>query len=126
MMPVIILGIGACIGVCWSGRSTHMNNLDWYTKVTLFCKAYQSCTECPFFLLQVQDRDIPFGDKHCFTSKQALQQLSSWLSESIQQDQESMGCDDRTDNRWLKDLLKGQFGEDEEDMDAFFLDEEVL
>ncbi len=101
-----------------------MNNLDWYTKVTLFCKAYQSCTECPFFLMQVKERDIPFEGKRCFTSKQALELLSSWLSESSQQEQENKDCSDRTDNQWLKDLLRGQFGEEEEEMDAFYLDDE--
>jgi len=103
-----------------------MNNLDWYTKVTLFCKAYHSCTECPFFLMQIQDRDIPFEEKYCFTSKQALEQLSSWLSESSHQEQDGMSCDDNADNQWLKDLLKGQFGEEEEDMDAFYLDDEFI
>jgi len=103
-----------------------MNNLDWYTKVTLFCKAYQTCTECPFFLMQIQDRDIPFEEKRCFTSKEALEQLSSWLSESSDQGQLDMNCGDGADNQWLKDLLKGQFGEEEEDMDAFYLDDEFI
>ena len=103
-----------------------MNNLDWYTKVTLFCKAYQSCTECPFFLLQGEDAEIPFEEKHCFTSKKALENLSSWLSESSQQEHEEMSCGEKEDNQWLKDLLKGQFGEEEEDMDAFYLEDDLL
>jgi len=125
-MFVIFLGTEACLGVCLAGRRKHMNNLDWYTKVTLFCKAYQSCTECPFFLMQIQDKDIPFEEKRCFTSKEALEQLSVWLSESSNQEQEGINCGDGTDNQWLKDLLKGQFGEDEEDTDAFYLDEEFI
>lgn len=103
-----------------------MNNLDWYTKVTLFCKAYQTCTECPFFLLQVQDAEIPFVEKRCFTSKQALESLSFWLSESSDQELDDLSCEESADNQWLKDLLKGQFGEDDEDMDAFYLDDEFI
>ena len=103
-----------------------MNNLDWYTQVTLCCKAYQSCTECPFFLMHIKDTDIPFEEKRCFTSKQALESLSSWLSESSQQGQEGKSCGASEDNQWLKDLLKGQFGEEEEDMDAFYLDDEFV
>ena len=103
-----------------------MNNLDWYTKVTLFCKAFQTCTECPFFLMQIQDKEIPFEGKICFSSKQALEQLSSWLSESSQQEQDSISYGDRTDNQWLQDLLKGQFGDDEEDIDAFYLDDDLV
>lgn len=103
-----------------------MNNLDWYTKVTLFCKAYQSCSECPFFLMQLQDSDLPFAEKGCFKEKEALQQLSSWLSESSHQGQEGQKSDEGPDNQWLKDLLKGQFGEEEEDMDAFYLEEEFV
>jgi len=103
-----------------------MNNLDWYTKVTLFCKGYTSCTECPFFLLNMQDSDIPFVEKRCFTSRQALESLSSWLSESSQQEQEVLSCAEREDNQWLKDLLKGQFGEEGEDIDAFYLDDELV
>lgn len=103
-----------------------MNNLDWYTKVTLFCKAYKTCTECPFYLMQIQDAQLPFEEKACFTSKQALEQLSSWLSESSQQGQDLMSCDDIEDNQWLKDLLKGQFGDDEEDIDAFCLQDDFI
>lgn len=103
-----------------------MNNLDWYTKVTLFCKAYQTCTECPFFLVQIQEEEIPFEEKICFKSKQALEALSSWLSESSQREQEVISAGDRADNQWLKDLLKGQFDEDEEDIDAFYLDEDFI
>lgn len=99
-----------------------MNNLDWYTKVTLFCKTYQTCAECPFFLMQIQNSGLPFEEKKCFASKQALEQLSSWLSEPSQQEQDLMSCDTIPDNQWLKDLLKGQFGEDDEDMDVFYLD----
>jgi len=72
--------------------------------------------------MQIRDRDIPFEEKCCFTSKEALGQLSSWLSESSHQEQMDSNCGDGADNQWLKDLLKGQFGEDEEDMDAFYLD----
>ncbi|HKL59761.1 MAG TPA: hypothetical protein VJ863_07680 [Sphaerochaeta sp.] len=103
-----------------------MNNLDWYTKVTLFCKAYQSCTECPFFLMEIQDKGLPFEEKRCFTSRQELEKLSSWLSESSQQEQELMSCGGKEDNQWLKDLLKGQFGEEEEDMDAFYLEDDLF
>ena len=103
-----------------------MNNLDWYTKVTLFCKAYQTCTECPFFLIQIQDKEIPYKEKRCFTSKQDLENLSSWLSESGHREQEMLIPDERTDNQWLKDLLKGQFGDEDEDIDAFYLDDEFI
>ena len=103
-----------------------MNNLDWYTKVTLFCKAYKTCTECPFFLMQIQDAEIPFIEKRCFTSKQELESLSSWLSESSHHEHEDMNCGKSADNQWLKDLLKGQFDEEEEDIDAFYLDDEFV
>lgn len=116
----------AVFGVCLPKGSKHMNNLDWYTKVTLFCKAYQSCRECPFFLMQIQDRDFPFEEKRCFKSKDALEKLSCWLSESSKHEQEGMARGEGPDNQWLKDLLKGQFGEDEEDMDAFYLEEEFV
>ncbi len=103
-----------------------MNNLDWYTKVTLFCRAYQSCTECPFFLIQGRQIDVAIDGKRCFTSKKALEDLSSWLSESSQQEQEDLHCDAGEDNQWLKDLLKGQFGEETDDIDAFYLEDDLL
>lgn len=103
-----------------------MNNLDWYTKVTLFCKGYQTCTECPFFLMQEMDTEIPLTEKRCFTSRQALENLSSWLSESSRQEPTAKAPGEKNDQQWLKDLLKGQFGEEDDDMDAFYLDDEFI
>ncbi|MDD4573890.1 MAG: hypothetical protein PHR69_06710 [Sphaerochaeta sp.] len=103
-----------------------MNNLDWYTKVTIFCKAYQTCAECPYFLIHIQDTDTPHEGKRCFTSKQALEQLSSWLSESNQEEIDAYPSDEDADNQWLKDLLKGQFGDDEEDIDALYLTDDFI
>ncbi|HKL57034.1 MAG TPA: hypothetical protein VJ854_01435 [Sphaerochaeta sp.] len=103
-----------------------MNNLDWYTKVTLFCKAYQSCTECPFFLLQGKEETLSLEGKKCFTSKEALEQLSDWLSQPIHYEQELQSCSAMPDNQWLKDLLKGEFGEDDEDIDAFYMEDDFI
>lgn len=103
-----------------------MNNLDWYTKVTLFCKAYQACTECPFFLLNHEQKEEEEGtEKLCFTSRSSLEALSTWL-ESPKFQQESIQNTVEEDNQWLKDLLKGQFGADEDDLDAFYMDDEFL
>ncbi len=100
-----------------------MNNLDWYTKVTCFCKAYQRCTECPFFLINFQDSQPSTAEKTCFTSKQSLEQLSTWLAEPVIQEYDQGESDVKEDTQWLKDLLRGQFG-DEDDRDAFYLDDD--
>ncbi len=103
-----------------------MNNLEWYTKVTQFCKAHTTCTECPFYLMQIQEADLPFEDKQCFTSKQALEQLSFWLGEPSQQEEDLASYTDMEDNQWLKDLLKGQFEDDEQDIDALYLQDDFI
>ncbi|MDD3903623.1 MAG: hypothetical protein PHO09_08105 [Sphaerochaeta sp.] len=99
-----------------------MNNLDWYTKVVSFCKNVSSCDQCPFFLLELEQTDLIPDKRICFTSKEALEHLSSWLNEGneMEADEEEI-----EDNQWLKELIKGQFA-DEDDDDDFFMDDDFI
>ncbi|MDT4761877.1 hypothetical protein [Sphaerochaeta sp. PS] len=106
-----------------ANKEYRVNNLDWYTKVILFCKASTTCKECPFYLLQLQETETTCEERQCFKSKEGLEHLSLWLSES---GSEMEAAEDVSDNQWLKDLLKGQFEDDENDVDSFFMDDELI
>ena len=99
-----------------------MNNLDWYTKVVGFCKNVSSCSQCPFFLLELEQTETIADKRICFASKEALEHLCSWLNEACESNSEE-DEKGRGDNQWLKELLKGQFAEEDDDEDFFMEDD---
>ena len=105
------------------GYATHMNNQAWYSQVISFCHLSAHCKECPFYLLNDKDEQFIDSVHPCFASKETLVALETWLAES----REEASCretEQEDDNQWLKDLLKVQFHEDDED--DFFSDEEFI
>ena len=86
-----------------------MNNQAWYSQVISFCHSSAHCKECPFYLLNDKDEQFIDSVHPCFASKETS------CRETEHED----------DNQWLKDLLKVQFHEDD-DEDDFFSDEEFI
>ncbi|MDC7230265.1 MAG: hypothetical protein PQJ48_08140 [Sphaerochaetaceae bacterium] len=99
-----------------------MNNREWYTEAMRFCQLSASCATCPYQLL-TDALTIPSNEgRPCFTSKEALLALDDWLSEehACNGDGVDMESDD---HKWLQDLLRLQFHEEESEEDAFFDDD---
>ncbi len=102
--------------------AVYMNNREWYTEAMRFCQLSASCATCPYQLL-AGGLTIPGNseERPCFSSKEALLALDAWLSEE-------RTCDDgvdmeNDDHKWLQDLLKLQFHEEESEEDSFFDDD---
>jgi hypothetical protein len=96
----------------------HMNNREWYAEALKFCQLSPTCNTCPYHLLTGQaDSSEP---RPCFADKQALLKLDAWLSAPHDREGTIEETDD--DNQWLKELLKVQFDEEDED---WLLDEEL-
>lgn len=99
-----------------------MNNREWYTEAMRFCQLSASCATCPYQLL-TGALTIPSSESRpCFSSKEALLALDAWLSEehACSGDGVDMEGDD---HKWLQDLLRLQFHEEESEEDAFFDDD---
>lgn len=104
--------------------ATHMNNQEWYSQVIRFCQLSERCNSCPFYLLNGKNEQFLTTERPCFSSKETLAALDTWLAESHENECEQK-IDQDDDNQWLKDLLKVQFHEDD-DEDDFFSDEEFI
>ncbi len=106
------------------GYAGRMNNREWYSEVIRFCRLSESCACCPYHLLGKCQEVGMYDRRPCFASSEALMALSSWLDLPVEGTihTESVDCDD---NQWLRDLIRMQF-HDEDDEDELFLDEEFL
>ena len=95
--------------------SCTMNNLEWYSEVIRFCQLSSSCKSCPYSLLNGEVIQEDPAIRPCFSSKDSITALETWLLQGHEGDDEvSCGCEDE-DNQWLKDLLKVQFQDDVDD-----------
>jgi len=104
--------------------ATLMNNQEWYSQVMHFCQLSAHCRQCPFFLLNGMAEPFGSSERSCFASKEALVALETWLARSHEEEShEEIEQDD--DHQWLRDLLKVQFHEDD-DEDEFFTDEQFI
>ncbi len=104
--------------------ATHMNNQEWYSKVIQFCQLSVDCKHCPFSLLNGSKEAVSGTERPCFSTKEALVALETWLAQS-REEETMQERDSDDDNQWLKDLLKVQFHEDD-DEDDFFTDEQFI
>nr|WP_319474255.1 hypothetical protein [uncultured Sphaerochaeta sp.] len=99
-----------------------MNNREWYTEAMHFCQLSASCATCPYQLL-TGNLTIPNSESRpCFSSKEALLSLDEWLSEEHACSGDGMNMEG-DDHKWLQDLLRLQFHEEESEEDAFFDDD---
>lgn len=101
-----------------------MNNLEWYSEVIRFCRLSESCACCPYHLLGTGQDAGQQGERPCLTSAEALNALSAWLGLPIEGTIHIDSADDE-DNQWLRDLIRMQFNDDD-DEDDLFLDEDFL
>ncbi len=103
-----------------------MTNREWYAQVIQFCRLSERCSTCPFHLLTNQPDPPDDQERPCFASKEALLALDAWLSQEhgkITGEEEEAEAED--DHQWLKELLKVQFHQDEDD-DEFFCEEDFI
>lgn len=101
-----------------------MNNQEWYSQVISFCQLSAHCQQCPFYLLNETAEAFGESGRPCFANKEALAALDAWLGQSHEMEsKKEIEQDD--DHQWLRDLLKVQFHEDD-DEDEFFTEEEFI
>lgn len=91
-----------------------MNNHERFTNVLEFCALSPTCQTCPYSLYTHRHQDA--SNKACFTSKENLEALERWLHSEHEEDDpaEEFLSDDQ---KWLQDLLKLQFNDDEDEFD---------
>lgn len=106
------------------GYAGFMNNLDWYSEVIRFCRLSERCACCPYHLLGKSQESTKPEERPCFASPEALMALSTWLDLPVEGTSNIEGPDDG-DNQWLRDLIRLQFDE-EDDEDDLLLDEEFF
>jgi hypothetical protein len=91
-----------------------MNNHERFTNALEFCALSPTCRTCPYSLYTRRHQDA--SNKACFTSKENLEALERWLHSEHEEDDpaEEFLSDDQ---KWLQDLLKLQFNDDEDEFD---------
>ncbi|NLZ76852.1 MAG: hypothetical protein GX911_02660 [Spirochaetales bacterium] len=91
-----------------------MNNHERFTDALEFCALSPTCRTCPYSLYTRRHQDA--STKPCFTSKEDLEALERWLhSEDGKNDPAEELLSD--DEKWLQDLLKLQFDDDEDELE---------
>jgi|LFRM01.1.fsa_nt_gb hypothetical protein len=106
------------------GYAGRMNNREWYSEVIRFCRLSESCACCPYHLLGQNQEAGEHDRRPCFASSEALLALSGWLDQPVEGTIHTDSVDG-DDNQWLRDLIKMQF-HDDDDEDELFLDEEFF
>ncbi|HZJ88215.1 MAG TPA: hypothetical protein VFC80_03580 [Sphaerochaeta sp.] len=99
-----------------------MNNLDWFGDVIQFCKLSVSCASCPYYLFASPQKSVDAQTRICFTSKEALEALSNWLS--LPPELPEMAHNLEEGVRWLQGLIRDELHrlEDEDEFEDDFWD----
>lgn len=107
------------------GYAGSMNNREWYSEVIRFCKLSESCARCPYHLLGKSQETGALEGRPCFSSPEALLALSAWLDLPVEGATHSEATDN-DDAQWLRDLIRMQFHDDDDDEDELFLDDQFI
>ncbi len=100
-----------------------MNNQAWYSQVISFCtrRLIAKSVRSTCSTTKTSNSSIQYT---VLCQQGTLVALETWLAES-REEASCRGTEHEDDNQWLKDLLKVQFHEDD-DEDDFFSDEEFI
>ncbi|NMA22396.1 MAG: hypothetical protein GX938_02675 [Spirochaetales bacterium] len=101
-----------------------MNNREWYSEVIRFCRLSESCTTCPYHLLGKAQHPSTEQPRPCFASAEALESLSRWLDLPVDGSVENHF--DESDTHWLRELIRNEFDDEDDEDELFFIDEEFL